>query len=330
MFTTLKRGAFAFAAGAAVVMLTGCASFEFTKAPPVQAQPVSLQLSTEGLSSWSDLPIGVYRVPDSQVVITGHQKAAGASMMFGLIGVAIAHSANAAAGGQTVKDVEQQLRITLDDQVKAALGASLAADGTQRFTLEPGSGPALVLTPAVVLSFTNDTDLRPYVVLKAALQGADKKPLWSTRYIASTGPAKPLLGEGSWTANDGALLKDALKANVHQAVRTMLRDLRDPYKRDDNELTMVQGHFPFIKPRMQTVGYKLGEDEHHIAFIPKLGDVLVFTGVNLLDKGSTTQRPATKDDAVLKLLEEAPATAPAAKTAAAPGPAIAPGAGKSE
>ena len=64
-------------------------------------------------------------------------------------------------------------------------------------------------------------------------------------------------------------------------------------------LEMLKPHFP--------VGYQVAEDERSIVFVPKLGDVLVFAGVNVMDKSVTTVRPALPDDARLKLVDDAPA-----------------------
>jgi hypothetical protein len=37
--------------------------------------------------------------------------------------------------------------------------------------------------------------------------------------------------------------------------------------------------------------------------VPRLGDVMVFAGVNVFEKSAITFRPARKDDVVFKLLD---------------------------
>src|SRR5437016_883240 len=86
----------------AVLSLSGCATFELSKPAPAQQQPISVKLSTEELSGWSDLPMGVYRIPDSQVIISGHQKASGAGILFGVLGLAVTSAVNTAAGARAV------------------------------------------------------------------------------------------------------------------------------------------------------------------------------------------------------------------------------------
>jgi hypothetical protein len=136
------------------------------------------------------------------------------------------------------------------------------------------------------------------------MQASGGKPAWSTRYIASTGAARPMAGPGGWLDGDGGALRSAVETNMRLAMRAMAADLAKPAPRDDNVMTMVQAHFPFVKPRFQTVGYRLTEDDNYLTFVPKLGDVLVFAGVNVFDKATIKFRPAQKDDAILKVIEE--------------------------
>ncbi|NPC56050.1 hypothetical protein [Caenimonas soli] len=104
-----------------MLQLAGCASFEFAKPAPAQQQPLTLKVSGEELSGWTDLPIGVYRIPQSHVIISGHQKGQGAGLLFGLIGVAVAHAANASSGADAVKSAEEQLRIKLTGQIETSI-----------------------------------------------------------------------------------------------------------------------------------------------------------------------------------------------------------------
>ncbi|MFC5497653.1 hypothetical protein ACFPOE_08920 [Caenimonas terrae] len=291
---------------AAVVSLTACASFEFTKAAPAHTQAVTLKSSGEEISGWNDLPIGVYRVPDSHVVITGHQKGQGAALLFGLVGVAVAHAANASAGATAVQDVESKLRIKLDAPMEKAMAEVAAApEYSKHLTRAAGKGNAqMELTPALILTFVNDTLVRPYVILRANMKANGANPAWSTRYIASPGQARPLVGPGGWLEGDGSRLRAAVDTNMRLAMRAMASDLAKPAARDDKAMTMVQANFPFVKPRFQTLGYRLSEDDNYLTFVPKLGDVMVFAGVNVFEKSAITFRPAQKDDAVFKVLEE--------------------------
>ncbi|HVZ46107.1 MAG TPA: hypothetical protein VHA82_20035 [Ramlibacter sp.] len=289
----------------ALLALGGCASFEFTKPAQVQQRPITLKNGGDELSGWTDLPIGVYRVPGSQVVISGHQKGQGASLLFGLVGVAVAHAANASAGAEAVKAAEQSLHIKLDAPLERSIReitASPAYSSTFTLSEKPGQMKLLV-TPGVILSFVTEDTLRPYVVLKATLMGSEPKPVWTGRYIASTGAPRALLGDSGWLENGAADLHKTIEIDLSVAIRTLATDVTKPYARNDQNLVMVEGNLPYLKRRVSVVGYPLAEDDQYLTFIPKIGDAAVFAGVNILDKTTIKFHPATKDDAVFKLMD---------------------------
>src|SRR5688500_18449051 len=183
-------------ATASILIVTGCASFNRTKPAPAESQPIVVEFSSEALSGWTDLPIGTYRVPDSQVIISGHQKGGAAGLLFGVVGVAIQHSVNQSGGKQAVEDIEKALKINLTKDGQAAVHKLLANDAyAAKFKEGAGPGPLLSISTAVVLTYVNETDVRPYVILKTSLgnpKSKDKKG-WSTRYIASLQTPRPLV-----------------------------------------------------------------------------------------------------------------------------------------
>ncbi|MRD47568.1 hypothetical protein GHT07_09785 [Caenimonas koreensis DSM 17982] len=288
-----------------LAQLAGCASFEFTKPMPVQAQPVAIKVSGEDLSAWSDMPLGVYRVPNSQVVISGHQTGQAGALLFGLIGVAIVHSANASAGATMIRDAEKQLNINLNKPLQAEVDRLVAAGAFGPSVKAEPASAKVMLTPAIVLSYVSAQELRPYVVIRTSLAGADGKPVWNTRYIASSGAARPLLGLDSWLENDAAPLKASIQRSLELATGTLARDIAKPFPRVEDQFSVVEGHFPFVKPRLHVKGYPAAEDESTVTFIPKIGDVIVFAGVNVMDKSVIKYRPALKDDVIFKIVEDA-------------------------
>lgn len=304
--------------------LAACASYDRAKPAPTIAGSITVKVNSEQLSGWTDLPVGAYKVPDSDVIITGHQRGNMAGIMFGVLGVAVAHASNSNSTAAGVNSTEQILRIRLSDQTRSQIAEVVAQQPLAgKFSKQVGAAQLDVST-ALLLSYVDDTRVRPFAVLKVVLSGADKRPLWETRYFASTGEAKPLEGVDSWTAQGGEPLRAVVAANIRQAVKVMLNDVAQPYARDDKQMTVVEAGFPYIKPRMQILGYRLTEDERYIAFVPKIGDAMVLSGVNVLDKTVTVYRPAKADDVVFKLAPESstagmkPPAAPALATVVAP------------
>ena len=83
----------------------------------------------------------------------------------------------------------------------------------------------------------------------------------------------------------------------------MLTDISSHFSRNEDELLMVQGNYPHVRTKLQSVGYKLFEDDESIAYLPLLGDAVVFSGVNLMNKSAITYRAAQPDDARFKAVD---------------------------
>lgn len=87
-----------------------------------------------------------------------------------------------------------------------------------------------------------------------------------------------------------------LTGDLERAIDFMLSDISGPKARDDQGLYMVQSRFPYFKERIQTVGYKLAEDNQSIYFAPKIDDSMAFSGIHILNKSVTDYRKAAKGD----------------------------------
>jgi hypothetical protein len=264
-----------------------------------------VEFSTNQVSKWTDLPMGTYRVPNSDVIISGHQKGGAAPMLlFGVIGMAVQGSINAGNGKEAMASAEQALTFSIDDEAKAKLQAVMAEpDFAATFTSDANTARKLEVTGAVVLSFANQAEALPYVTLRVKLLDNKGKKLWTTRYIASAGARKPVVGDGSWTADKGAPLRTHVSAMLELAIHTMLKDIAHPYPRDEASLVTVHGFFPHVNKPLQVVGYKLAEENGRMLFLPKLGTAIVFAGVNILDTATVSQAPTVKGDKPLKLLK---------------------------
>ena len=83
----------------------------------------------------------------------------------------------------------------------------------------------------------------------------------------------------------------------------MVQDIASPAPRGQGDLMLVQANYAFAAARLQTTGHLLKEDDVSIVYMPKLGDVIVFTGVNILDKANIVYRAAAKDDLPFKIVD---------------------------
>jgi hypothetical protein len=297
-----------------------------TLAAPAAEGPTQVAFSTKAVSKWTDLPLGTYRVPNSDVIISGHQKS-GAGVLFGVVGIAVQNSVQKSNGKDTIASAEQALTLSIDEEANALLQAALADPAyAGKFSLAPTPGRTYEVTGAVVMGFAANQDVLPYVVLRVKLLDGGGSKLWTTRYIASSGPRKPLVGEDSWTVEEGALLRTHVGGLLKTAIHTMLTDIATPYPRDEASLVTARGYFPHVNKPLEVVGYKLAEADGRLLFLPKLGTTIVFAGVNVLDTATMAVTPFAKGDKPLKLLKptdprlavNSAALAPAGDTAPAP------------
>jgi hypothetical protein len=286
----------------AALIVSACVN----QGPPKTAgksQTIVIDYTRDELSSWSDMPIGTYRVPESQLLVSGHQKGNGIGMLFGLPGIAIENAADSSGGKAAVQSSEGALHVTLFPEAQQDLATLLQTPAfSGKFTLTANSADAVLsISGNIVLQFLNETEVRPYVILKAKLRNPkDTTSTWSTRYAASIGPARPLTGENGWTTNSGALLKLAVSTALQRSLTVMLTDVSTPFPRDDSRKITVEGNFAFLKKRLQVTGFLLAEDPDWIAFSAGVPDTSLLAGVNIMDKSVTTFRPTTKDDPRIK------------------------------
>src|SRR3972149_460156 len=174
----------------------------------------------------NEMPIGVYQVSNGALYISGHQQGQAAGMLFGLLGVAIAHGATRGAGRRRVKNAEAPLKPALAEAARGRLAdmmqqshgpKPLAAAGTQ-------GAATLEVQPFVVLTYVSDARARPYVILKARLLDAARQELWGTRYVTAVAEDRPIDGADGWAASQGEPLRRAVAHGLDLGLGPPLKD----------------------------------------------------------------------------------------------------------
>jgi hypothetical protein len=289
----MRKVIFAVVASASAWAPQAAAGAPPTPAPPAAA-PMTIVYSDKGPNGMSDLPMGVHRIPDSNVVISGHQKGGGIGLLFGLPGMLIQSSANAATGTGRVHNVQDDLRF--DVTAKAAeLTAAILADEKYRglFALSDQAGAnTLNVTPYVVITFEGETDVRPYIVLKTKLAtGAPGDSPKTIKYFCCEGKSLPLSGENGLAENNGARLKALLTSELDTAIHVMLMDRSQPFPRDDKAKIVLKGYLPFVGKPLKLKGYDLGRYNDYTLFEIR-GGAIVFGGVNIAEPAALEITPA--------------------------------------
>jgi len=254
--------------------------------------PTAIVFSEKGANGMSDLPMGVHRIPDSDVVVSGYQGGGGIGMLFGVVGTLVQSSINAGTGTDKVRNVEDDLRFDVRAKSIEMVNTIIAGDNFRTaFTLTPQpGGSTMTVSPYVVLTFVKKTDdVRPYVVLKTKVAtGTDTGK--TIKYFCCEGKALPL---ATLTENNGARLKEVLTTELDTAVNVMLLDRSKPFPRNDEAKLDTNGLLPFIGKPLKWRGFDLGSYKDY-KLVEFRGGIFVFSGVNIVEPDGLEITPFVK------------------------------------
>nr|WP_295383165.1 hypothetical protein [Pseudoxanthomonas sp.] len=234
------------------------------------------------------LPADTVRVPDSQLIVAGDHYSAGSVLVGGLLGALIDTARSNVASKRLLKNnPEVALHFQLNDRAREITQTRLAqmSPGSVN-TFAPDGASRLQVWVTVILNFTHDQAYaRPYVWLKAGLVPAGiHHATWQTNYFASWGPARPMEGDGGWSADGGAELRRTVDLALQEAIHVMLADVSQPFPRDPSTLQIIKMDYPYDREAMNSKVYRLGEDEKFVYFMPKVGDTWGKAGVHAVDR----------------------------------------------
>ena len=261
-------------------------------APTSSPAPTTIVFSEKGANGMSDLPMGVHRIPDSNVVVSGYQGGGGIGMLFGVVGMLVQSSINTETGTSKVRNVEDDLRFDVRAKAIDMTNTIMAGDKFRTaFTLTPQpGGSTMTVTPYVVLTFVKKSDdVRPYIVLKTKVAtGGDSGK--TIKYFCCEGKPVPL---ASLTENNGARLKELLTGELDTAVNVMMLDRSQPFPRNDEAKLNTNGLLPFVGKPMKWRGFDLGSYKDY-KLVEFRGGIIVFSGVNIVEPGALEITPVVK------------------------------------
>ncbi|WP_454796541.1 hypothetical protein [Novosphingobium lindaniclasticum] len=259
---------------------------------PASALPTAVVFSEKGANGMSDLPMGVHRIPDSNVVISGHQGGGAIGMLLGPVGMLVQSSINAESGTGKVHNVEDDLRFDVRAKAIEMTNTLMASDKFRTaYTLAPQpGGSTMTVTPYVVLTFVKKTeDVRPYIVLKTKV-ATDSDSGKTIKYFCCEGKPLPL---ASLIENDGAGLKDLLTRELDTAINVMLLDRSQPLPRNDEAKVDTNGFLPFVGKSLKWRGFDMGRYNDY-RLIEFRGGMMVFSGVNIVEPDGLEITPVVK------------------------------------
>lgn len=282
----------------ALAIASECAAREPNEPMPQSGRPIGLRFDDEPIGG---LPMGAYRVPDSEVIVSGRQNRdwetipgthMDASPLSLLIGEVVGTHHDAAA----VEGLEAALHRHLGDELRRDVTAGLADPAVSERISVPGSGPfagdIVEVSHAIILTFVDGPKAVPFVQVSALLRDANGHPLWRGTYSAQTGAERALDGDDGWLAHGGAAFDASVSASLAQAVKVLLADLAHPLARDPEKIAQVRTNLPYRTEAFYVVGYLLAEDECYWTITVQSRREQVTPGIAIVDKSLTDARPA--------------------------------------
>jgi hypothetical protein len=268
--------------------LSACATFNHIQPYPSAPGPITVSVGSAPLSKMNELPLGAFYDEPHRIVVSGHQKGVGVGMMFGLVGVLVADSANKSAaenrfGGDVTRMATDLTEITRGELAREQAERKMAD------TLLPGAGGQLVVTPFAVFTVNKAGNARLYAMLKAELKGtADSEPRWSVRYFARAAGEHPIAGSDSWsvTGRYAAGIKTALQ----RAVSALFDEMQGRYTTERK--TLAKGRFAYFADDVELRVIIVHDERDFVIGRLAVGDVMVMSGTQVMDRADFTFKDA--------------------------------------
>jgi len=272
--------------------LAGCGTIQTSPRMTPPSERLSVTAVSEGFGL-DDVPVGTYRVPDTAFAVRKYTTVSNTAGAFGALGVAAAHSSGADASKASVEGVEGMFRADMAAETMRVMkalraqghgAANVAVDGA-------GGGATLRLRPNGYLTTKDGTTARLYVIVKSQLLDAGGSERWWSRYIYYVPGEYPIKGAGSWSANNGKLLRDKFAEGLAEAGKVLLKDSRGTAAGWDDKPVRIKMKFPGLDDTLALEGMLLNQTDKTVILSPKINTISTFYGVSIIPRGEVELNP---------------------------------------
>lgn len=264
-------------------------AFEPAKPFPSQIKNARYVFSDEKINKGIDIVMGASVNEDLRMVFSGHQKGNNVSIFFGLVGVAVAATANGAAGKKAGSEKNFTQEITIPNIARHHVLDTF--ENSSSFTFEENATARFEMIPyAFVTKNKKEGYSKIHAMLKVKLYEDDesRKPIWMTRFF----------GEASGTFSDEDLLDSArIEAALEQAyqraawgMRMIINDEFETYKTETVKAQIVG--LKNDKFKLPTI--VLSEKDDLLLLRFPFGKLMPFSGYSVIDQASAQRSPLKK------------------------------------
>jgi len=275
-----------------VLVLAGCGTIQTSPRMAAPAEKLSVTAVTEPFGL-NDIPVGTYRVPDTAFAVRKYTTVSNTAGAFGALGVVAAHSSGADASKAAVEGVEGMFRVDMAAETMRVMkalraqghgSANIAVDGS-------GGGATLRLQPRGYLTTTDGTKARLYVIVKGQLLDARGAEQWWSRYIYYVPGEYPIKGAGSWSANNGRLMRDKIAEGLAETGKAVLKDARGGAAGWDEKPVRIKMKFPGLDDTQALDGMLLSQTDKTVVLSPKVNTISIFYGVSIVPRNEVELSP---------------------------------------
>lgn len=187
-------------------------------------------LISDGTISWlTEVPVGDSLLPNSQVYLGGK---ANFSKFLGLLGVAIDSSRNEAKGGSDAAT----LALKFTDEVQASLTPNGSETPSSSLFRIVADGPYdIKLIPSARFSVDDESaaSLTFRLAARSKVPGSDSEV--TRNYYSPVFGTRPMTGEGSWSGDGGASLREAARGAFAAMASVLIHDKDGRYSEKLND-----------------------------------------------------------------------------------------------
>ncbi len=267
------------------IFTSGCSTLPNKPMPSPKGQFV-VKILSEGISELNDLPMGSYRIPDSNVIVLSEKgnSAKSCGMAFGLLGAFVANSIGKEHARKDISGVENTLKIGLDIYTKNILEKKFKETSPpSNWTLdEKGTNGRLEITPYVIMTLDMNSTGKLYLFLKTKILKKNKE-IWEGKYVYYVPVTRTLKGENSWTDNDAKEMKTEIFIGIDKTIDVMINDTKEPsiWKKDPVKISGT-----FLGKSYTLNGLLLKKSDKTIILNNGLKNI--FYGINIIPRHDIT------------------------------------------
>jgi hypothetical protein len=273
--------------------LSACGTIQTSTPMPSVAEKLSVTALSQPLGL-NDIVLGTYRVPDSTFAVVKYKEVSKTAAAFGAAGILAAHSSGADDSKASVEGVEDIFRFDMAaETMRVMKGLRAQGHGSANLVLDGAAdGGTLRLLPHASLTTKDGNSARLYVFLKVQLLDKRGSEQWWTRYIYYVPGEHPIKGRGSWSANNGQLLRDKVAEGLAEAGKLFLKSSGAGQAAAWNEKqAKVKMRIPGLDDVLTLDAAVLQQTDKTVIVSPKISTASLFYGVSIIPRNEVELSP---------------------------------------